>query len=158
MYICCAFRWSYLLWYFHDNLYFCSVIWTPSLFILGVWSCYPVLWSVPTGGSVWKAASAAWTGQCCGPPTHHQPYSASEEECVCALSLAVLHSLPEVSHLHLPLLHLWTSCAAHWEVSVTSHHITLFHFKIYNGLFPYTMFVDTLMAHPCVLSKLLPQS
>lgn len=116
-------RWFILLW---SNLISSSLTWPDllslfSLSLLGVWSCYPVLRGIPTGGSVWKAAGAAWAGQCGGPPAYHQPHSAGEKERVCALPLAVFHRLPEVSHLHLSLLHFWTSCAAHWEVSVTVH-------------------------------------
>lgn len=114
-------RWSILPW---SNVISSS----PSLpdflslfFPLGVWSGYPVLWGVPTGGTVWKAACAARAGQRRRPATHHQSYSAGEEERVCALPLAVLHRLPEVPYLHLSLLHLWASCPAHWEVSVMVH-------------------------------------
>lgn len=83
----------------------------------GVRRGHPVLRGVPAGGFDGAAAGASRPGKRGGPAAHHQPVGAGQEERVRALPLALLHRLPEVSHLCLPLLHLWSARAALGKVS-----------------------------------------
>lgn len=82
----------------------------------GVRSSYPVLWALPRGEPVWASAltarpaklwSQTWRDQKC----------LQQQEHLLTLPLALLPVLQELSHLPLPILHLWATFPAYWKVS-----------------------------------------
>ncbi len=87
----------------------------------GVRLCDPVLRGVSARVSVGASVCASGSAERRGPAAHHQPQRPGQEEHLRSLTMALLQRLPEVPHLHLQILHLWTTCAAAGEVSDAHH-------------------------------------
>ncbi len=85
--------------------------------VSGVRRCDPVLRGVSARVSVGASVCASGSAERRGPAAHHQPQRPGQEEHLRSLTMALLQRLPEVPHLHLQILHLWTARAAAGEVS-----------------------------------------
>lgn len=87
------------------------------IFLLaGVRSSHPVLWALLGGEPVWASALTAWPAKLWSWSWWNQE-CLQQQEHLSALTLALLPVLQELSHLPLPILHLWTTCPAYWKVS-----------------------------------------
>lgn len=78
---------------------------------------HPVLRVVPAGAADGAAAREVGAAQRGGPAAYHQPQPASEEEHLRPVTLALLQRLPEVPHLYLQILRLWSSSPPAGKVS-----------------------------------------
>lgn len=83
----------------------------------GLRRSHPVLRVFPQGPAVGAAVREARSAERGRPAADHQPQPSSKEEYLRPLPLAFLHRLPEVPHLRLQILHLWTPRPADREVS-----------------------------------------
>lgn len=94
---------------------FCALInW--SLFLAGVWGSHSILWALLRGEPVRESALTAWSARFWSGFWWDQK-CLQQQEHLSTLPLALFPVFQELSHISLPVLHLWTTCSAHWKVS-----------------------------------------
>lgn len=88
-------------------------------FAAGVWSSHPVLWALLGREPLRASALTAWPAQRWS-GTRWDQECLQQQEHLSSLPLALLPVLQKLSHIPLPIRHLWTTCPAHWKVRVLS--------------------------------------